>query len=55
MLALVGELQSGVGMSMPSYDWVRLAQAPEVRPALSIAGAVLCALVIAALTLVLAP
>jgi hypothetical protein len=42
-------------MSMPSYDWVRLARAPEVRPALSIAGAVLCALVVAALTLVLAP
>ena len=42
-------------MSMPSYDWLRLAEASELRPALSMAGAVLCALVIAALTLVLAP
>jgi len=42
-------------MSMPSYDWLLLAEGSELRPALSIAGAVLCSLVIAALTLVLAP
>jgi hypothetical protein len=55
VLALVAELQSGVGMSMPSYDWLRLARGPDVRAALSIAGAVLCALIVAALTLVLGP
>ena len=39
-------------MSMPSYDWLRLASAPEARSALSLVGAVLCALV-SALTLLM--
>ena len=51
-LALVAELQPGVGMSIPSYDWVRLARSAELAPARSMAGAVVCALVVAALALI---
>lgn len=40
-------------MSMPSYDWVRLARGSEAVRALWLVGAALCALVVAALTLAL--